>query len=208
MAQIAPLADPLAGAPRPVDPLPDPARPRARRWPHARLGRVLAPFWHLGDHPPAQSTGAVPINALAPSDIGLLIVHYALLGAEDRKARFRSNLSFSALSHRYHTLDWGSFRFLGARVGQRLVAVAELAPLPDGIGPGRELALSVLGPWQHSGIGERLMQAAMRFVCTEERQPLVLFVRPDNKPMVRLARKLGGACQAENGDYSFVFPAA
>lgn len=208
MAQIAPLADPLPGAPRPTDPLPEPRPARARRWPHARLGQVLAPLWHLGEHRPDRPPQDVPFGPLARSDIGLLIVHYALLGAEDRKARFRSNLSFSALSHRYHTLDWNAFRFLGARVGQRLIAVAELAPLPDSVGPGRELALSVLGPWQHTGIGERLMHAALHLACAEEHQPLVLFVRPDNKPMVRLARKLGGACQAEHGDYSFVFPAA
>ena len=166
--------------------------PRAGWGGLAGLRRLFAP----------QEPG--PAQPLGPRDTGLVILHFATLDTADRIARFNANLRFDALSARYRALDWASYRVLGVRLGRRLIAVAELAPTQLDGRPARELALSVQGPWQHSGVGERLMRAALA-ECHAEGVPMVVFTTAQNHGMIHLAEKFGGAAQSLGPDLRYTF---
>lgn len=158
-------------------------------------------LWH-------SSLSPMQVVSLTKDDTSLLVMHFARLGAHDRSTRFNSNLSYSALSHRYHHIDWGRVCFLGVKAGQRLVAVAELAASNEEGKPVWEIGISVCGPWQHRGIGEALLCEALKLVCEEKQTSALVYTQVQNRPMMSLAKRLGGKGTMVNGECVFVFPPA
>lgn len=153
-------------------------------------------------------TGASPVIRFAElheRDAGQVIVHFMMLGRQDREQRFHNNQGFAALSDRYHSIDWQSVRFLGAWAGHRLVGVAELAQSRIEGAPCHELAVSVRGPWQGRGIATRLLRDALE-ISHREGLPVLMMTQMHNKPMINICRKLGGSGRMLDGEYFFRFP--
>ncbi|MBF9032890.1 hypothetical protein HKCCE2091_01455 [Rhodobacterales bacterium HKCCE2091] len=169
-----------------------------------------------GQHPLAglraawrrASVAVQPVLRLDARDATDLVDHYMALDPSDRGARFNSVAARETLERRYSDLDWDTSRVLGIRSGGRLVAVAEIAVSDLGGLPCRELAVSVLGPWQRAGLGERLVRRAIRGVCEHEHLPLVLYTRASNVSMVRLCARLGARGETLYGDHVAVFDPA
>ena len=144
------------------------------------------------------------IRELKPDDVPAIVLHYAMLGAEDRQSRFGARMNFAALSSRYGHLDWDHARFLGIFSGRQLVALAEVVDeVLDGR-PAKELAFSVLPSWQGAGAGERLMERAVERFSKGAGFPLIVYTRPINRPMAHLALKFGGTARLVNGENAYV----
>ncbi len=139
---------------------------------------------------------------LTRADAGSLFLHYITLPEPDRQARFHGRMRYATLLDRCRHIDWDESTLLGRRVGQRLIAVAELMPTRADGGAAMELAVSVSSDWQHQGIALSLVQAAIEAAAP---RPVVLFTRADNRSMLRIVRRLNGRGEVLDGEYRFVF---
>lgn len=139
---------------------------------------------------------------LTKADAGSLFLHYVTLPEPDRQARFHGRMRYATLLDRCRHIDWDESTLLGRRVGQRLIAVAELMPTRVDGGDAMELAVSVSSDWQHQGIALSLVQAAIEAAAP---RPVVLFTRADNRSMLRIARRLNGRGEVLDGEYRFIF---
>ena len=167
-------------------------------------GRVSNPLDPAMGHYRRQVIQSRRIRELGPEDVPAIVLHYALLGTENRQSRFGARMNYSALSDRYNQLDWDHARFLGIFSGRQLVALAEVVDeVLDGQ-PAKEIAFSVLPGWQGAGAGDRLMERAVEKFSRGARLPLIVYTRPINRPMAHLALKFGGIAQVVNGENAYV----
>lgn len=138
--------------------------------------------------------------------VASIILHYAALEPEDRHLRFNGRLGLSALVRRYSSIDWQTTEFIAFLSGGRIIGLAEISGTRRHPEQNRkEIAISVLKPWQQRGIGEALLQEGIGLVCGVQGQELFLITDQNNKNMVTLSRKLGGVSVPSTDGLQFVF---
>ena len=152
-------------------------------------------------HGPGPAPAAT-FRRLAPGERGrLLLAHFLRLDPEDRRLRFGGHVSDERLRAYCARLDrQPGAVVLGCFVAGELRAVGELVPI-DGARPrAAELAVSVEAPFRGRGLGTELcrrllVRARNRFITR-----LYMLCLPDNRPVQRIARKLGGALAFHGGE--------
>jgi GNAT superfamily N-acetyltransferase len=128
------------------------------------------------------------VSRLTDRDRAALARHFVALGPQDRRLRFGSSLSDSAVRAFVRQLDFKRDEFhavLNAEL--RILGVVHIAR-----GPGMaELGFSVLESMRGQGIGNALFaHAVQRLRVLGEREVFIRYLA-ENQPMMHLARKHG-----------------
>jgi GNAT superfamily N-acetyltransferase len=140
------------------------------------------------------SVQATTFRRLVADEHENLLRHLLRLGAEDRQLRFGGYVGEERLRAYCRHLDQhpGSV-VLGCFIAGELRGVGELKPIKGTWPRAAELAVSVEAPFRGRGLGTELcrrliVRARNRFITR-----LCMLCLSDNRPVQRIARKLGGA---------------
>lgn len=204
------------------------ARPFRRQWeaamsrsdgcdrpPHAIIRQLksvseAATFWRL----------TVPerlfYRRLLPTEISIYRAHLLRLNDEDRRLRFHSRISPTAIDEYCARVDWPNSVIVGCFRGDELGGAAELrlaprnASPPDDANPLAEIALSVDAPVRRRGIGTELTRRALLAARNRRVKTVLMLCLPENRCMQRIVQRLGGhlgfACDAVEGRLDLARP--
>lgn len=152
-----------------------------------------------GGHPDplGRQTGRMRLRGLMPEDRPLHTAHLLRLTAADRRARFNTAVSDSALIAYSRGLDWRHIWVFGAFIDGVLRGVGELIPLAGT--NDAEAAISVEHAYQHEGIGKALMLSLYLVARRNGTSRLHIAYEPENRGMRGLARDLGGVASDDAG---------
>jgi ribosomal protein S18 acetylase RimI-like enzyme len=158
----------------------------------------------MGGH---DSTERLGCRWLGEGDRRLVLEHFLALGAPDRQRRFHALRSNEALARYVLSLDLTRVILIGVLDGDgTLVGLAE-AHLDDPARPlEAEISVSVLEGWRRAGLGRRLVAGALACAFARGAARATLVFTPDNQPMVRLLRSLGGRIETLRGRATFEQP--
>jgi acetyltransferase len=142
----------------------------------------------------------VLVRRVRPSDTAGLERFYAALSQESRRTRFFSvdpvishaqSISFCTTDHEHRE---GFVAVTAGRPGEVALIVGHLCLEPDGIGQA-EVAIVIADPFQHHGIGRRLMAAGLAWARREHIARLTATMFASNAPICRLFVGLGPSVQ-------------
>ena len=132
------------------------------------------------------------IRRLGAADLRQIERHFLGLSAEDRRYRFNTPLSDSAIRARIASFDWQAKTLIGHFSGKTLHGVAELAPLKGDTTDAGEVAISVNGAHRRRGIARRLVGEAAAQARTLGCRRLVFWWHPENVGFARFLVACGG----------------
>lgn len=148
----------------------------------------------------------VHVRAIVPSDEEEILQAFERLGSESRYMRFMHAVREANRQRLREVLH--SFPGKG-------LAIAATIPAEDGIdivgtatfildagGDCCEFAISVADDWGGAGLGSALMTALIEAARRRGLREMVGFVLAENRPMLRLALRLGFAILRDPEDYS------
>ncbi|HSE77119.1 MAG TPA: GNAT family N-acetyltransferase [Alphaproteobacteria bacterium] len=132
------------------------------------------------------------IRRLGAADLRQIERHYLGLSVEDRRYRFNTPLSDSAIRARIASFDWRATTLIGYFNGKTLRGVAELATLKGDMTDAGEVALSVDGAHRRRGIARRLVTEAAAQARALGCRRLVFWWHPENVGFARFLTACGG----------------
>lgn len=136
---------------------------------------------------------------LLPTEADLLRRHLLALTPGERRLRFQGGMADEAIERHVARTDWFRTVVTGCFVDGVLRGAAECV-LDRSLRPqAAELAITVQTPWQHQGIGTELTRRAV--MCARNRGVghAVMLCLVENLPMRRIAQRLDGALDFEEG---------
>lgn len=126
------------------------------------------------------------IRQLIDSDRWRLRPHFKMLDPQDRHMRFGAALNDSAVDRYVDHIDFDTDAVLGvADAGDRLVAVAHVAP----VGEGAELGLSVHEAARGKGLGGALFEQSVNWARNRYLQRIFMHCLRENRAILHLARR-------------------
>lgn len=140
------------------------------------------------------------IRRVYPSDGGAVTDHLLRLNALDRRLRFYSAMSDSAIQAHVARLDWWQAAVFGYVVDGCIRGVAELLPERRVRPRSAEAAFSVEAGWRGKGIGGALMRRVLSAAAARSIGRVELSTEIGNLPMRRIAARHGAAFTLEGGD--------
>ncbi len=151
------------------------------------------------DRAPDPAPGGV-VRRLGGGDRDRLAAHLLRLGAEDRRLRFGGHAGDARVRAYAARLEPRGCVVLGWFAAGELRGVGELKPIEGAWPRAAELAVSVEAPFRGRGLGAELcrrlvVRARNRFITR-----LYMLCLPDNRPVQRIARGLGGALAFYQGE--------
>ena len=147
------------------------------------------------------SVQAMTFRRLAANEHEDLLRHLLRLDAEDRRLRFGGYVGEERLRAYCSRLNqYPGSVVLGCFIAGELRGVGELKPIKGTWPRAAELAVSVEAPFRGRGLGTELcrrllVRARNRFITR-----LYMLCLSDNRPVQRMARKLGGALTFYQGE--------
>lgn len=148
----------------------------------------------------------VHVRAIVPSDEEEILQAFERLGSQSRYMRFMHTVREANRKRLREALD--SFPEKG-------LAIAATVPAEDGIdivgtatyildrdGGSCEFAISVTDDWGGAGLGSALMTALVAAARRRGLREMVGFVLAENRPMLRLAARLGFAILRDPEDHT------
>jgi RimJ/RimL family protein N-acetyltransferase len=144
---------------------------------------------------------AATFRRLAATKREDLLRHLLRLGAEDLRLRFGGRVGEERLRAYCRRLDRhpGSV-VLGCFVAGELRGVGELKPFGGAWPRAAELAVSVEAPLRGRGLGTELCRRLIVRARNRLIARLYMLCLSDNRPVQRIARKLGGALTFHQGE--------
>jgi RimJ/RimL family protein N-acetyltransferase len=137
---------------------------------------------------------------LRPFERGLYVAHLRALSPDDRRRRFQSSIDDEVLRTYVERIDFARTTILGCFVRGALRGAGEVAfegaPMAERTA---EVALSVEPAFQKRGIGAALTHRLVRLARNRGAAAVWMFCLPDNEPMRRIARGLGGKLLLKDG---------
>ena len=144
---------------------------------------------------------AATFRRLAAHERDDLLCHLLRLNAEDRRLRFGGHVGEDHLRAYCRHLDrYPGSIVLGCFVAGELRGVGELKPIEDAWPRAAELAVSVEAPFRGGGIGTELCQRLLVRARNRFITKLYMLCLPDNRPVRRIASRLGGALAIYPGE--------
>jgi GNAT superfamily N-acetyltransferase len=143
----------------------------------------------------ARKAQPMVIRKLWPWEWDDLKSHLLRLGPEERRMRFCRPVGDGAIHAYFDRIDRPRTTVLGCFVEGSLRGVAELILLPQDWPITAEIALSVESPFQHQGIGGRLLEHSLLVARNRFVRTVYLISLADNAPIQHLARKFGASIE-------------
>jgi RimJ/RimL family protein N-acetyltransferase len=137
---------------------------------------------------------------LLPQEFPLYEEHLHRLNAMDRGTRFHAALSDEAIARHCAKLAAAPVWIVGWFVDGVLRGAAELHAERQHWLDGAELAVSVEQPWQGQGVGSELVRRALTIARNRDLTRVGMICLRSNVRMRRIAKKVHGALEAEDGD--------
>jgi RimJ/RimL family protein N-acetyltransferase len=145
----------------------------------------------------------VPVRELHAGHRSEILRHLLLLNEEDRRLRFGTQTPDEVIHHYVDSLDFHKDSVFGSFDTQlNLVGMAHLAYLPKVKGQPRaaEFGVSVLPQGRTQGIGGALLARASVHSRNTYVETLFVHCLANNRPMMRLAQKMGMRVEYAYGD--------
>lgn len=139
----------------------------------------------------------IKLRGLSPRDWQQHAAHLQRLTPEDRRSRFHSGMSDSAIEHYVRHIDWQRALIFGVFVRGKLRAVGEL--IPSRRGDEGEISVSVERAYQHAGIGRLLVLAMVLAARNIGLKAVRMIFFRDNDGMRALARNVGARSELSAG---------
>jgi acetyltransferase len=172
--------------------------------------RLEAPLPLVAEGIPLRGGRMLRLRPVEPADEAALVEMAARSTAEDRRFRFHGPVlpHMGLLSSRLANVDPARHIALAAydpdspRGDREILSVVRLVRREDG--RTAELAVMVRSDWKGRGLGFGLIREILQRAEGLGLSAVEGEVLPDNKPMLRLVRRLGGHILPSNGYFGVV----
>lgn len=131
------------------------------------------------------------IRRLHVFDAPRIRAHFRALDADSLRARFGASVGPDALARHADSVLGAGALPLGAFGDARLLALAELRPVPEAGPRSFEAAFSVEPARQNQGLGDALLSRVLAVARNRGIATLYMLCLPENRRMQKLARKHG-----------------
>ena len=128
-----------------------------------------------------------------------LLAHFLRLAPADRRLRFCHQADDAEIHTYCARVRWSGATIIGGFVGGALRGVVELIFDPGRLPRDGEVALSVEGPYQDTGIGTELLRMALTAARNRHVRTVHLACLYENTRMQRLARKFDAVLTIDAG---------
>ena len=135
---------------------------------------------------------AATLKVLGRQHTPLIQTHLLALDANDRANRFMGAVSDDHLARYALSINFEKDLLVGVMRGKKLVGLAHAAVYMESGETMMEVGLSVLGGARRSGLGKRLLQAALEQAAHVHARRVFVMFRSTNAGMAALATSVGG----------------
>lgn len=142
----------------------------------------------------------VVFRKIFPAELPDYRDHLLRLNATDRQSRFHGAVTPETIDGHCRKLDWLTTVVIGYFVDGVMHGAVELCASPTDWLDRAELAVSVEGNLQNSGVGTELVRRALVVAQNRSIRRVTLICLLDNRRMQKIVRKLNGTLDFDASD--------